>query len=405
MPNTVNSANMSLPVPVVGVDPGPDYANNINSCFSIIDAHNHTAGLGVPVPSSGLNINADLTFGANNATHMKSVRFEVQGSPLAGGSDLGCIYVSGVDLYYNDENGNQIQITSSGAVAGTPGSISGLVPPASASYSSGPGTFIFESAASTAGNIDGGSLTIREQIPSAKGVKLASPASLGANYTLTFMAGLPVSTKFLSIDSSGNIASSWAVDNSTIEISSNTVQVKALGITSTQLAANAVTTAKIADQNVTQAKMAVMTTGTTVAAGGLAVSTGSGAFTTASATPVDVTSVTVTITTTGRPVMIFLENDPTVASGSNVGEIQGGTAGPAGSFSMFAYIKQGSTIIFITELEGTTTPATAGCSWSPGSIMCIDFPAAGTYTYKLQVVLNTGTQIVVRNVSLVAYEI
>lgn len=46
------------------------------------------------------------------------------------------------------------------------------------------------------------------------------------------------------------------VDNSTIEIVLDTLQVKPLGITSAQLASNAVTTAKILDLNVTNAKLA-----------------------------------------------------------------------------------------------------------------------------------------------------
>jgi hypothetical protein len=52
MPNTTTSPFMGMPVPVVGVDPGPDWANDNNSCLSIIDSHNHTTGNGAPL--SGL---------------------------------------------------------------------------------------------------------------------------------------------------------------------------------------------------------------------------------------------------------------------------------------------------------------------------------------------------------------
>lgn len=392
MANTTSSANMSLPIPVVGVDPGPDYADNLNSCLSIIDAHNHTPGSGVQIPSSGLNINADLTFGGNNATALKSARFTAQGSPLSGGSDLGCIYVSGVDLYYNDENANRIQITQSGAVAGTPGSISGLVSPASASYSSGPGTFIFRSAASTSGNIDGGSLIIREQIASANGITISSPTSLGANYTLTLMGALPGSNKFLSIDSSGNIASTWAVDNSTITITANVIAVPTSGITSTQLAAN----------SVTQAKLQVRATGSTVAAGGVAISSGSSTFSTGSATPVDITNLSVTITTTGRPVMVFVQSDAAAAAGSNLAYIGAGTAAPGQHGSAFYYIKNGSTIIAITTVDATTNSNAQ--ILIPPDVRCLDFPVAGTYTYKAQVALATGTVAYAFNSVLVAYE-
>jgi len=37
MANFILSPQMSLPVPVVGIDSGPDYAFNINSSLSLID--------------------------------------------------------------------------------------------------------------------------------------------------------------------------------------------------------------------------------------------------------------------------------------------------------------------------------------------------------------------------------
>lgn len=116
MSNTTPSPNMNMPVPVVGTDPGSDWATNIDACLSIVDSHNHASGQGVQVTPSGLNINADLPFGGNNATTLRSTRFSSQGSPLAGGSDLDCLYVSGGDLYYNDGSGNQIRLTQAGTI-------------------------------------------------------------------------------------------------------------------------------------------------------------------------------------------------------------------------------------------------------------------------------------------------
>ena len=119
MANYLVTPNMQLPNPVAGVDPGPDYADNIQSSFDIIDGHNHSAGNGVLINPNGLNINADLPFGGNNATALRSSRFIPQPAPLSLATDLGCLYVSGVDLYYNDGNGNQIKITASGTVNAT----------------------------------------------------------------------------------------------------------------------------------------------------------------------------------------------------------------------------------------------------------------------------------------------
>ncbi len=256
MANTINSANMLMPVPVVGTDPGPQYATDVNSCLTILDGHNHTPGYGVPVPTAGLNINTDLTFNQTNATNLRSVRFTPQGSPLALASDIGCLYEAGVDLYYNDGSGNQIQITSGGALAGTPGSISGLVAPASASYVTLSSTFVFKSAATTPANLDGASFILRNLVANSKGLTLSPPAAMAADYAIT-LPPLPTGgTKFLTMDTAGAIAAVRDVDNSTIVVSSNLIQVPAGGITATQLATDSVITVKIQDGAVTAAKLA-----------------------------------------------------------------------------------------------------------------------------------------------------
>lgn len=211
---------MLLPVPVVGEDPGPDWANNINSCLTIIDAHNHTSDEGVPVPTDGININADLTFNGFNAIDLRSTRFTVQPSPLSLPSDLGCLYVSGVDLYYNDENGNQIQITNNGAVNGTPGSISNLVPPAAVTYDPPTQRFIFTSSANTPANLDAGYINLRNFVANSKALTLRAPAAMAADYTIT-LPSLPASKKILTMTSSGVMAADYDVDNVTIEVSGN----------------------------------------------------------------------------------------------------------------------------------------------------------------------------------------
>lgn len=121
MPNTIVSPNMTITVPVVLTDPGPDWATRIyNALFSTIDAHDHSTGKGVQIAPPGLNINADLPFGTtNNATLLRSARFVNQGSPLALGPDVGCVYESGGELWYNDSSGRQVKLTSVGAVNST----------------------------------------------------------------------------------------------------------------------------------------------------------------------------------------------------------------------------------------------------------------------------------------------
>ena len=74
--------NMSLPVPVTGMDPGPDWANNYNACFTLVDAHNHSPGYGAPVTPSGLQITSDLTFLGHRAFDLFSTAYFAQPSAI-----------------------------------------------------------------------------------------------------------------------------------------------------------------------------------------------------------------------------------------------------------------------------------------------------------------------------------
>ncbi len=248
MPGETYSPNMNLVLPGVGVTAGPQYATDLNASLTIIDAHTHSPGSGAQITPAGLNINADLPMAVNNLIEARSARFSAQSSPLALASDLGCVYVSGVDLYYNDSSGNQVRLTQSGAVAGTPGSIANLVSPASASYVALSSSFVFQSGATTAGNLDGASVILRNLTPSSYGMTL-SPPTLSADVTVTLPA-VPAATSFMSINSSGNIAASIPV-----AAGIGTSNLANGAVTNPILATDAVTTVKIADGAVTAAKL------------------------------------------------------------------------------------------------------------------------------------------------------
>lgn len=262
-----NTSNyMSLPIPGVSVTDGPQWATDLNSCLTIVDAHNHTPGSGVPITPDGLNINIDLAMQTNNLTLTRSVRFSPQLAALAGAADIGCLYESGVDLWYNDGNGNQIQITQGGGVVGSPGSITGLVSPASATYVAADGTFVWQQTASTAADMDFGSAIFRNPTASSPGVKVQAPAPLGSDYTIT-LPSLPAAINtFLTIGTGGAIASAYTLDGVTLDISANQIEVKALGIGTAQLTDGSVTTAKLAGSAVTNAKIAAgAVTGSSIA--------------------------------------------------------------------------------------------------------------------------------------------
>lgn len=111
----INSPYMRLPIPNVGNENGPQYATDVNQCLTTIDQHNHGPGSGVPIGSQGINIQSDLSFNIQNATNLRTVRFVA--TTATSGTDVGCLYMKGVDLYFNDGSANNIRITQSGGLS------------------------------------------------------------------------------------------------------------------------------------------------------------------------------------------------------------------------------------------------------------------------------------------------
>ncbi len=346
---------MHLILPGVGTEDGPQYATDVNSSLTLVDQHDHSIGAGVPVTPAGLNINADLPINNNNLTLARTIRFQPQPSDPALAADLGILYEVGVDLYYRDGSGNAIRITQGGAVTGASGTTS-------ASFAAS--TFVFQAATLTGANIDGASHIFRNNTPSSFGLTLSPPNAMAADYSLILPA-LPASTKIMALDSAGNMAAVYSVDNSSIEISSNIIQVK--------------------DGGITRPKLAPL---------GQQVSTGSGAFTTSSTGYVDVTGLTVSITTSGRPIFLMVTGDPGF-SNSNISVITiSGTA--AGNIRL---LRDGANSVTDVRLSGPTP------LFSAPNVLSLDAQPAGTYNYRVQVKADGGTTIGVNNCNLTAYEL
>lgn len=374
----VLSPNMSLPVPTVGSENGPQYAIDINDCMQLLDQHDHSSGSGVPITPNGLNINADLDINDNNLTALRSIRFQAQPSALVGVSDLGCLYETGVDLYYRDGNGNNIRITQSGGIAGPAGSITNLVAPASATYVPLSSTFVWQSNVNTPANMDGASFILRNLVANSKGMTLQPPAAMATDYIITLPVPPASGNSFVMMDNAGTTSASVQVDNASIEVASSTLRVKAQGIQ--------------------QAMMAARSTGTTVGAGGVAISTPVTASYGSSSTN---TFGTVTITTTGRPVFVGLQcGTPAASSGIRASSTI--AAGPTYTINFY----RGATLVsaIIGGIPQVNVNAT---SRMPGSAFTmVDIVAAGTYTYTVEAVADAyaGT-FDIDNLSLIAYEL
>lgn len=342
MSNFTISPNMMLPVPIPGQDPGPDYATNNSNSLNIIDVHNHSAGQGVQINPNGLNINADLPMNGNNLTLVNTINFTALGATLPGiAPNLGCLYVAGNELVYNDEAGNIVPITNNGNVNAGAGSITGLPSgTAGVSYSSVSKTFVFQSATSTPANLDGGSVIVRKVIASSPGITIAAPNSLSADYTATLPAAPPSVPSFLSMDTSGTItASTPVIPSANIIVSSGTGSIQS----------------------------------------------------TTSATYVDIPGMSTTITTVGRPVRIGMQPD-------GIGVAQTAQTN-SGSVLQFALLRDG---VIIGEWIINVT--SERMDQSPSAFNFIDVsPSAATHIYKWQFQVNAGTGSLLNTVS-VAWE-
>lgn len=339
------SPNMNMPIPVPTVTDGPTYAIQEVSCFEIIDSHNHAAGQGVPVPVSGLDINGVLPMNTNAIANCGSLNLTTQTlAPSASAS----VYNLNGDLYYKNGAGAAVQITSGGSIAAAAGNITGLAAPASASY--GAGVFVFQSDAGEAANMDIRNLYLRNATVGSFRCQLSPPAAMANDYDLV-LPPLPVSTKIMALDSSGNMSAPYSVDGSTIEISANVIQVKNGGITKPKLAAL-----------------------------GQQLSGSCGTFTGSGINIAAVTNLSVTITTTGRPVMIQVIPEQYALGANSFIRVESTTA----ITEMTVSVLRGATTIANIGLGAVYADAgTNDITYPPSAVTYVDTPSAGTYTYSV----------------------
>jgi hypothetical protein len=324
---TTTTPNMGLILPVPSSEAGPAYAEELITALETVDTHNHTSGSGVRIPISAITVDTDLSFNGYNATSVRSVRLSNNSAVLATPLDLNCVYSVSGDLWYNTNAGTPIQITSGNAI--NVSSLRGIggdyltSTTADIYYTASTKTFAFWADTNLFADIDCGGITVHQTgVTSAPGVSLLSPVGLGASYTLTLPAALPSPTKFLTLDSSGNIGNAITGDGTTISITG--------------------TTMSIPDGGISRAKLAALNIGSQAN------------------TSTALSSMTLSITTLGRPVMVILTPDG-VDRGA-VSSISAGTfqINRAGSYILKSY---------------------NGSAFYNKTIMFVDTPAAGTYTY------------------------
>lgn len=115
------TAFMGLELPTPTVTIGPDWATELNTAIETIDSHDHSSGKGNSIKTSGLNINADLTFNSNALLDLSTVQFIDSGSTLTGTTNRLKMYTVSGDLYYTNDLGSAVQITDGGSIVTSPG--------------------------------------------------------------------------------------------------------------------------------------------------------------------------------------------------------------------------------------------------------------------------------------------
>lgn len=237
MPTT---PNMSLVLPV---DHGDDsvWGSLLATVFDLLDSHNHVSGAGVPVPSAGLRINADISWSYLGTYYaIKDAKaIDFQPTTAASVSALSsALWVSSVDseLHFLDASARDVKLTNGGAInVSLVGGIGGDYSSVSAllSFDDATDSYWLQQqgsprpwARARVGDVD-----IYETAASiVNRVRLSSPAALAASYALTFPAALPGSTSVLQVSSAGAITASNTIANA-VTMSSTATVGSTLGVT------------------------------------------------------------------------------------------------------------------------------------------------------------------------------
>lgn len=141
------------------------------------------------------------------------------------------------------------------------------------------------------------------------------------------------------------------------------------------------------------------------ASAGMITSSGSGSSSHNTSTPTDVTNLSVSITTGGRPVLISAISDAAAVGGGSVSEFRM-VKNSVSSLQAQIFILRDSTIIAAHNLILDGASGNLNLAIPTSAVWTIDSPAAGTYTYKVQYAILTGSAVVhFSYVKLVAYEI
>ena len=233
----MTTPNMSLVLPV-------DHASAdvwdvvLDAVFNLIDAHDHTSGKGVQIPSAAIGVNADVSWAGFALTHAKGVAFTEQAAAsVSSYSDL--LYVDSTthDLMFRNSTGTNVKITDGATLnVSIVGGIGGDYSTAGAleSFDDATKRYLLQSEGTPRpwSGLATADIDLYEKAASiVQAVKLKSPGSLVAGYTLTMPTALPSVTTPLTVTSAGQIATQSGLYINAQKVTASGTVTRTAGVT------------------------------------------------------------------------------------------------------------------------------------------------------------------------------
>lgn len=217
--------NMGLTLPTRGPSGAGTWGDTLDANLALEDAHDHSSGKGVRIPTAGIALNADLPFSSLYApTQLHRLQFsEIAGGALSNPNNLSLFVSDGTggltahELYFRTSAGNNIRFTfgSSLNVAAFVGGIGGDYSSVSALLSyddAGKQYKHFQGGGTAWARMTGGGLRLIEfGTTETVYVEQLAPAALSLSYSVTWPTALPGSQQIAQIDGTGQLVFSNTV--------------------------------------------------------------------------------------------------------------------------------------------------------------------------------------------------
>lgn len=200
-------------IPTVSTTAGPDYAEQVNACLEEI-----RDTLDAKVTPTGFDMDSDLSFESSGTSYaavdLERTNYENKLVAISAGTYPMSVYVVDGELYYNDNDGNQVQITSggslniavSGGITGSGYGSSGV----EVNWAVGDSAYKLKSGASSYAHVWLNDVYLNDG--DTNFIRLAAPA-ITADYTVTFPTAVPASELPVTMNGSGTLATNGTLAN------------------------------------------------------------------------------------------------------------------------------------------------------------------------------------------------